>query len=122
MQGPPISPEEYADRYANLQEWIDSRLELTTNRDFPSSSAEVRNLLEEFQKLRSVEDPEKEKEKEEVRTMAAEIRVFELKSKKEFGVPQIKDLEQVSLKHNYQFVCLSVSPSVHLSVRLSVSL
>ena len=101
MQGPPISPEEYADRYTNLQEWIDSQLELTTNRDFPTISAEVRYILEEFQKQRSVEDPEKEKQKEEVRTMAEEIRVFELKSKKQFGVPQIKHLEQVSLKHHY---------------------
>lgn len=79
-----------------MQQWIDGRLELTSAETFPSSAADVQTLLEDFQKLRKSEDSEKEAEKEKIKAMAAEIRVFELKAKKEFGVPDIKLLEQVT--------------------------
>ncbi len=74
-------------------------------------------MLEDFQKLRNTEDSSKEKEKEKVKTMAAEIMVLELKNKKDFGVPNIKELEQVSL------ILVHLSPFIsHLTKqRLSLS-
>ena len=95
------------------------RLKMTANESLPATADEVRQLLKDFQKLRSTEDSEKEKEKEKVRTMAAEIMVFELKNKKDFGVPNIKELEQVG--HLSLSLPLSLSPSLPLSLSLPQS-
>ena len=64
-------------------------------RALPTSVSEVHGLLERFQRLRGSEDVLRGEEKERVRGMAAEIRVFEMKNKQEFNVPDIKDLEKV---------------------------
>ena len=65
-------------------------------RDFPQTSSEVNKLLEEFKALRASEDHEKEKEKEEVRRMAAELNVFAMKRKTELNIPAIEIVEQVT--------------------------
>ena len=64
-------------------------------RALPTSVSEVRGLLEGLQRLRGSEDGPRGEEKERVRGMAAEIRVFEMKNKHEFNVPDIKELEKV---------------------------
>ena len=65
-------------------------------RDFPPTSAEVSKLLEEFKTLRTSEDHEKEKEKDEVRRMAAELNVFAMKRRTELNIPPIEIIEQVT--------------------------
>ena len=106
-----MSPEEYTTRYSTLQDWINARREMVAARDFPQTSGEVSKLLEEFKTLRASEDHEKEKEKDDVRSMAAELNVFAMKRRTELDIPPIEVIEQVTtvLLFLYLFVHLFLS-------------
>ena len=78
-----------------MKEWLIARGQTVTNRDFPSTSTEVKQLLEEFRSLREREDSVREKEKTELAEMCSELKVFALKRKKDIDILPIDDIEQV---------------------------
>ena len=67
------------------------------NRDFPSTADGLRVLLKDFTESREAEEPNKEKELQELKGMEGELRVFAMKRKKDIDIPDSKEIEEVSI-------------------------
>ena len=105
------------------------------NRDFPSTADGLRVLLKDFTESREAEEPDKEKELQELKGMEGELRVFAMKRKKDIDIPDSKEIEEVSIvpcilihiymysnfEHNCSMQPKLMSIHVHLNIHVAIS-